>query len=116
VDSFDTFHINKKEFTMKNKQRRKFDSAYKAKIALEAVKELNTISELASKYDIHPNQIREWKRSFLENASRAFEGNDEEKGALKELESKQDELHKVIGEKEMEIDFLKKNLKKLNLL
>ncbi|MBK7100046.1 MAG: transposase [Sphingobacteriales bacterium] len=44
--------------------RRKFDSAFKAKVALEALRERETLSGLAVKYDLHPNQISQWKQEF----------------------------------------------------
>ena len=46
--------------------RRKFSSAHKAKVAIEAIKELRTISEIAQEYEVHPNQVSQWKREFLE--------------------------------------------------
>lgn len=51
------------------KSRRKFDSAFKAKVAVEALKERETLSELAVRYDLHPNQISQWKQEFLQNSS-----------------------------------------------
>jgi len=50
------------------KTRRKFTSAFKAKVAIEALKERETLSELAKRFDLHPNQISMWKREFLDNA------------------------------------------------
>ncbi len=55
------------------KSRRKFDSAFKAKVAVEALKERQTLSELAVKFDLHPNQISQWKQEFLENSALVFE-------------------------------------------
>ena len=97
-------------------RRKKYDDRFKAKVALEAIKETQTLSELAGKYDIHPNQIRNWKNEFLENAAMVFGGDKDAKTKNKELEKEREDLHKRIGEQTMQIDFLKKNLKKLNLL
>ncbi len=55
------------------KTRRKFTSGFKAKVAIEAIKERSTLSELAEKFELHPTQITKWKKDFLENASAAFD-------------------------------------------
>ena len=55
------------------KSRRKFSPSFKAKVALEAIKDQLTLQEIASKFDIHPTQISTWKREFIENSSKAFE-------------------------------------------
>ncbi|MBN2176024.1 MAG: transposase, partial [Bacteroidales bacterium] len=54
------------------KQRRTFSAEFKAKVALEAIKEIKTISELAQHYQIHPNQISLWKKEILSNAGKVF--------------------------------------------
>jgi len=51
------------------KQRRKFTSEFKTQVAIEALKERYTLSELAKKFDLHPNQISKWKQEFVDNAS-----------------------------------------------
>jgi transposase-like protein len=56
---------------MKN-SRRKFSSQFKARVAIEALKERETLAELSKRYEIHPNQISQWKREFLDNADKAF--------------------------------------------
>jgi len=92
---------------------RKFDSAFKTKVAIEALKERETLSELAVRYDLHPNQIRQWKQEFLENSSVVFE----QKGSNSKQEPSidVDKLYSKIGELEMEKDFLKKSLARLGL-
>ncbi|KAA1244684.1 transposase [Aquimarina sp. RZ0] len=55
------------------KSRRKFSSAFKAKVALEAIKDQLTLQEIASKFDIHPSQISTWKREFIDNSSKTFD-------------------------------------------
>ena len=101
---------------MGKKTRRSHDDAFKVKVVLEALKEEKTISELASKYEVHPNQIGQWRKKFLENATQAFSGDKSDKERIKKLEQEKDNLHRQIGMQTMDIDFLKKNLKKLNLL
>ena len=100
---------------MSRKKRRNFDAAFKAKVVLEALKEQKTMSQLAAKFDVHPNQISTWKKEFLQNSAKVFDGNMVDSGDISDMEKKQDELHKQIGQQTMEIEFLKKNLKKLNL-
>ncbi len=91
---------------MKN-SRRKFTATFKAKVVLEALRERQTTSELAAKFQLHPNQISKWKKEFLENAPKAFEGEDT---STKEHELEKDRLLKIIGEQKVDIDFLKKAL------
>lgn len=57
---------------MKKVSRKKFSPEFKAKVALEALKEQKTIAELALQYDIHPTQIATWKKHFLKTAQRYF--------------------------------------------
>lgn len=96
--------------------RRILDDAFKTKVVLAALREDKTLAELASESGVHPNQISQWKAFFLQNASSVFSGPRDEKKEIGRLEKERDELHKVIGKKEMDIDFLKKNLQKLGLL
>ncbi len=96
------------------KTRRKFTSEFKTRVAIEALKERYSLSELAKKFDLHPNQISKWKQEFLTNASMVFSQKGNKKGATPEVDI--DRLYNKIGQLEMEKDFLKKNLKKLNLL
>ena len=56
------------------KSRRKFDASFKAQVALEALKERETLAQLAQKYELHPNQISSWKQEFLESAASVFSG------------------------------------------
>ncbi|MFV0344987.1 MAG: transposase [Bacteroidales bacterium] len=88
--------------------RRKFTAEFKTKVALEAIKERESISELAKKYELHPNQIANWKREFLNNATSVF-GSDNKSSKDKDDREKQ-QLYNVIGQQKVEIDFLKKAL------
>ena len=100
---------------MSRKKRRNFEPAFKAKVVLEALKEQKTMSQLATKFALHPNQITTWKKEFLQNAAKVFVGDMVDSIDISDMEKKQDELHKHIGHQTMEIEFLKKNLIKLNL-
>ena len=84
------------------KTRRKFTSEFKTKVAIEAIKERHTLSELAKRFDLHPNQISQWKHDFLSKASLVFEQK-EKKQAEPEVDV--DKLYTKIGKLEMERDF-----------
>ncbi len=101
---------------MPKRKRRLYDASFKMRVVLEALKEMKTLAELASEFDVHPNQIRNWKTEFLEKASEVFSGNKADQDTLRSLKEERDTLHQRIGQQSMEIDFLKKSLKKLNLL
>lgn len=88
--------------------RRKFTAKFKAKFAIEALQERMSLQEIASKYEIHPNQISQWKRQFLDGAESVFEGDKSAKEEQKELQQEQDKLYKKIGRLQVENDFLKK--------
>ena len=84
------------------KERRKFSASFKAKVALEAIKEVHSIQELASKYEIHPTQIANWKREFLEKAELVFIK--EKPGDKDQDKVKEKELYSKIGELQVQSD------------
>jgi len=88
--------------------RRKFTSKFKTKVALEAIKERSSLTELSKKYEVHAQQISTWKREFIDGAERIFESTTKSKKT--ESEEKEDALLKIIGTQKVELDFLKKNL------
>lgn len=90
------------------KSRRKFSSSFKAKVALEAIKDQLTLQEIASKFDIHPTQISTWKREFIENSCKAFDS----KTKSEETDTEKSTLYSKIGQLQVENDFLKKVLNK----
>jgi transposase-like protein len=93
---------------MKQK-RRSFTNSFKTKLVLEALKERETIQQLAVKYEIHPNQITTWKKQFLDNADAAF-GQEGKNDELQQARQQLDELYKQIGQMKVETDWLKKKL------
>lgn len=95
-----------------NKMRRKFSAEFKAKVAIEALKERETLQELALKFELHPNQISQWKHEFIEKSSQVFDNRKTTKQEVVEVA----ELYNKIGKLEMEKEFLKKNLKRFGLL
>ncbi|MCF6240971.1 MAG: transposase [Bacteroidales bacterium] len=96
------------------KQRRKFTSEFKTQVALAALKERETLSELSKRFDLHPNQISKWKQEFLSKANVVFSNKEEKTEKKQEVDI--EKLYTKIGQLEMEKEFLKKNLKKHNLL
>ena len=101
---------------MSKRNRRTHDDSFKVKVVLETLKEEQTLSELAGKYEVHPNQLREWRKQFIKNATKAFTGEKSDREYISKLEDEKEALHRQIGEQTMDITFLKKNLKKLGLL
>lgn len=92
------------------KERRKFSAAFKAKVALEAIKEKETLQQLASKFEVHPNQITLWKKEFFGGAEQIFSKNKAEEKINNEQEK--EDLYNKIGHMQVQIDFLKKVLGK----
>lgn len=95
---------------MEKRLRRKFSADFKAKVVIEALKERISIEELASKYELHPNQISSWKKEFLEKASTVFACESDVSDDKKQQETMTEKLYAQIGQQKVEIDWLKKKL------
>ena len=95
---------------MTKRPRRNHGAAFKAKVALEAIKGDKTLVELSERFQVHTNQIAEWKKILLENAPEIF---DKGKSSQKEPDVKK--LHAKIGQLAMENDFLSVALGRINV-
>jgi transposase len=93
------------------RKRRNHSTAFKAKVALASIKGDRTLAELAEQFDVHANQIQEWRRRLLDNAQELFgrgaHHKEESEGAIKEL-------HAKIGQLTMERDFLEQGLERIH--
>ena len=90
------------------RKRRQFSEKFKAKVAIEAIKEMKTIAELSTEYKVHPNRISAWKKQLITNASQLF-------STGKKRDSKSEEeikapLYEEIGRLKMDIKWLEKKL------
>ena len=93
------------------KTRKSYSSAFKAKVALEAIKKEKTIAQLSSEYGVHANQINQWRKRLLEELPEIFSKKRQKKE--KDNEDLQDELYRQIGQLKVELDWLKKKSKQL---
>lgn len=93
--------------------RKSHDKAFKAKVALEALKETSTLQELATKYEVHPNQISQWKKQLLDGVNEIFERPNKKKTEADKTETDRDSLLQTVGEMKVENDFLKKKYRQI---
>ena len=86
--------------------RKNHSKEFKAKVALEAVKGVHSLSELSARYKVHPTQITKWKKLLVENAAQLFERG--RSGAAPDSDGLTAPLYQEIGRLKMEVDFLQK--------
>ncbi len=91
--------------------RKSYDAAFRAKVALEAVKGERTMAELSSEFGVHANQIHKWKKQLLETLPELFTGRRKKKD--QDTEELVSELYRQIGQLKVELDWLKKKSQKL---
>ena len=95
------------------KQRRKHSAEFKARVALEAIRGVKTLSEIAREFEVHPVMVGNWKKEMLEHLPELFE----KKRATKDKETEREkaQLHQKVGQLSMEVDFLEKKCKQLGI-
>lgn len=90
------------------KKRKQHSAGFKFKVALEAAKEVKTLSQLGSEHEVHPTQISEWKGQLLREGAQVFErGGDKSSREQSKVET---ELYEQIGRLKMELEWLKKKV------
>lgn len=99
-------------------KRRKHSAETKTKAVLEAIKEEQTIAEVASKYDVHPKLLAQWKQEFVENANLVFNRKKQEKQLQKDLKEKDktiDSLYKEVGQLTLKVNWAEKKIREFGL-
>lgn len=97
---------------MTKRTRRNHAGGFKSKVAFAALRGDKTLAELAQQYDVHPNQVTDWKNQLLEGAAGIFDGAHHRQGPVVDLKA----LHAKIGQQALELDFLEGALTKVGLL
>ena len=98
--------------SMKNKRKR-HDSQFKARVALEALKGLKTVQQIAKEFGIHPGQVSDWKKQLSEQAGSVFEGGKSRE--VEDFDKEREGLHSKIGELTVQLDFVVKKSKQLGV-
>lgn len=94
------------------KKRRRFSATEKAKIAVEAIKGIQTINEIAQKFDVHPTMVNKWRRELIDRVPELF--NDPSPTINEDKTQLIDELYKQIGQLTVECDWLKKKANQIS--
>jgi transposase-like protein len=96
-----------------SRSRKARSAAFKAKVALAAVRELETVSQLSSEHGVHPTQIHQWKKQLLEGAESLFASGVTAKRSATEEECPSAELYEQIGRLRMQLEWLKKKAERV---
>ena len=92
---------------MSERRRKVFSAQQKAKVALEAIRGVKTVNEIAQQFEVHPTQVGQWKKELQEQAANLFDSKRGPKAADDPAAS-QERLYSEIGRLKMELDWLKK--------
>ena len=95
-------------------KRRRHDPEFKARVALEALKGIKTIQQIAKDFDLHPVQVSDWKKAMAAGASGIF-ASPSGKAGSEDFEGERTQLHAKIGQLAVELDWLTKKSKQLGL-
>ena len=96
---------------MSKKNRRVFSASEKAKVALAALREDQTVNEIAIERGVHPTQVRHWKKQLLEGLPTVFEDGRSHASASEDNEKREQALYEQIGRLKMEVEFLRKQVR-----
>ena len=100
---------------MPKRSRRNHDQHFKTRVVLEALKEQKTLSQLSTQFELHANQITDWKKQVVSAMPTLFEGKNQKQNTdlnLEQIELITAPLYQQIGQLKVELDFLKKKLVK----
>ena len=86
----------------------KYDAAFKAKVAMEAMKEKETLAELSKRFNLSPSKITQWKEEFIKNAFQAFERPVDNKREFKKVKAENERLLRKVGQMTIDCDFFAK--------
>jgi transposase/putative transposase len=95
-------------------KRRRHDPEFKARVAVEAIKGVNTIQQIAKEFDVHPVQVSDWKAIMLKGSAKLF-GPGRGRPGEEEFERERVRLHAKIGQQAVELDWLTKKSRQLGL-
>ena len=97
------------------KKRRNHSAEFKARIALEAIKGLKTVQQIAADNHLHPVQVTQWKNQMIESASGVFSKGRERAEEVSVSEEEKERLERKVGQLAVEVDWLKKKCKELGI-
>jgi transposase len=96
-------------------KRKRHDPQFKARVALEALKGIKTVQQIAKEFDIHPVQVSEWKKKLGEQAGSVFDSGKGQQAQQEDFAEERTALHSKIGDLTVQVDFLVKKSKQLGV-